>query len=69
MPMTIDLTEQEIAELREHTNESDASTAVRSAIADYIRYARRMRLKSLSGQVEMQDNWRELEALETESHK
>lgn len=31
---------------------------------DYIRYARRMRLKQLSGQVEMIDNWIELEQSE-----
>jgi len=31
---------------------------------DYIRYARRMRLKQLSGQVEMTDNWRQLEVSE-----
>ncbi|MFN5102842.1 MAG: hypothetical protein ACK5GJ_08620 [Planctomycetota bacterium] len=38
--------------------------AIRVAMRDYIRYARRMRLKQLSGQVEMTDNWRQLEESE-----
>ncbi|MFN7291948.1 MAG: hypothetical protein ACK5T6_15275 [Pirellula sp.] len=38
--------------------------AIRVAMRDYIRYARRMRLKQLSGQVEMIDNWGQLEESE-----
>jgi hypothetical protein len=38
--------------------------AIRVAMRDYIRYARRMRLKQLSGQVEMTDNWCQLEESE-----
>jgi hypothetical protein len=34
---------------------------------DYVRYARRMQLKQLSGRVKMQNNWQHLEALEMES--
>lgn len=64
MATSIELSEQELAELRELTEQSDATEAIRVAMRDYVRYARRMRLKQLSGQVEMIDNWRQLEQTE-----
>jgi metal-responsive CopG/Arc/MetJ family transcriptional regulator len=64
MVTSIELSEQELAELRDLTEQSDSTEAIRVAMRDYIRYARRMRLKQLSGQVEMIDNWRQLEESE-----
>ena len=64
MATSIELSEQELAELRDLTEQSDSMEAIRVATRDYIRYARRMRLKQLSGQVEMIDNWRQLEESE-----
>jgi len=64
MVTSIELSEQELAELRDLTEQSDSLEAIRVAMRDYIRYARRMRLKQLSGQVEMTDNWRQLEESE-----
>jgi len=64
MVTSIELSEQELAELRDLTEQSDSMEAVRVAMRDYIRYARRMRLKQLSGQLEMTDNWRQLEESE-----
>jgi hypothetical protein len=64
MATSIELSEQELAELRDLTEQSDSIEAIRVAMRDYIRYARRMRLKQLSGQVEMIDNWRQLEESE-----
>ena len=64
MVTSIELSEQELAELRELTEQSDSTEAIRVAMRDYIRYARRMRLKQLSGQVEMIDNLRQLEESE-----
>jgi hypothetical protein len=61
MATSIELSEQELAELRDLTEQSDSMEAIRVAMRDYIRYARRMRLKQLSGKVEMIDNWRQLE--------
>lgn len=61
MVTSIELSEQELAELRDLTDQSDSMEAIRVAMRDYIRYARRMRLKQLSGQVEMIDNRRQLE--------
>jgi metal-responsive CopG/Arc/MetJ family transcriptional regulator len=64
MVTSIELSEQELAELRDLTEQSDSMEAIRVAMRDYIRYARRMRLKQLSGQVEMINNWRKLEESE-----
>ena len=64
MVTSIELSEQELAELRDLTEQSDSLEAIRVAMRDYIRYARRMRLKQLSGQVEMTDTWRQLEESE-----
>lgn len=64
MSIVVDLSEQELAELRALTNESADAAAVRSAMTEYVRYARRMRLKALSGQVQMEDNWQSHERTE-----
>ncbi|HEY2415702.1 MAG TPA: hypothetical protein VGI40_25915 [Pirellulaceae bacterium] len=64
MPTIIDLSEQEIAELKAFTKEAEPTAAVRSAMTEYLRLARRLQLKSLSGQVTMDDNWKALEAAE-----
>lgn len=59
--MTIDLTDQELADLKELTKESDDTAAVRLAMTEYLRLARRLQLKASSGQIAMEDNWRTLE--------
>jgi hypothetical protein len=64
MTTQVDLTDQELAELQDFTNEADPAAAVRTAMAEYLRYVRRLRLKTLSGQVEMQENWADLERAE-----
>ena len=65
MTTSFNLTDQEMAELISLTNQPDAAAAVRWAALEYLRFARRKRLKDLSGQVQMDDNWRELEDAET----
>jgi hypothetical protein len=67
MTATINLNDEELKDLRDLTQISDATGAIRSALDEYRRYARRMRLKELSGQVAMDDNWRALEAAETDA--
>jgi hypothetical protein len=67
MATTVHLTDDELADLKELTNETDPAAAVRAAMQDYVRYARRMQLKQLSGRVKMQNSWQHLEALEMES--
>lgn len=68
MTTAIGLTDQEIAELKSFTNQPDAAAAVRWATSEYLRFARRKRLKGLSGQVQMDDNWRGLEDVEMKEH-
>jgi hypothetical protein len=66
MTANVQLTVEEIRDLQELTHRDDIESAVKSALDEYLRYARRMRLKEASGQVEMKDNWRSLEASETD---
>ena len=67
MTATINLNDEELKDLRDLTRIDDAAGAIRSALDEYRRYARRMLLKELSGQVAMDDNWRTLEAAETDA--
>lgn len=67
MIATVELSEAELADLRDLTHAADAETAVRSALDEYRRYARRMRLKEVSGKVFMDENWHALEAAETDA--
>ncbi len=67
MTTVLDLSEKELLELQQLTKENDPSTALRRALVEYIRYAKRMQLIELSGQVEMHDNWQELEKLELDA--
>src|SRR5579871_5106947 len=67
MTTSLDLSEKEISELKNLTKEDDLSAALRTALSEFFRYAKRMRLKELSDKVEMLDNWKELENLEMSS--
>jgi hypothetical protein len=64
MSTVVNLTEQELADLRELTRQADNEAAIRTAMGEFVRYARRMQLKTLSGKVQMDENWQELEAAE-----
>jgi hypothetical protein len=64
MSKVVDLSEQELAELKALTQQTDAAAAIRTAMTEYVRYVRRQRLQALSGQVQMEDNWAELEDTE-----
>ncbi len=64
MTASVNLSAEEIAEIQALTKQSDLSEAIHTAMVEYVRYARRQELKTLSGRVEMQDNWRELEDAE-----
>jgi hypothetical protein len=67
MSTVVDLSEQELAELKALTRQTDAAAAVRTAMTEYVRYVRRQRLKELSGEVQMEDSWAELEGAETKA--
>jgi len=66
---TVHLTDEELADLKELTQQTDPAEAVRAAMRDYVRYARRMQLKQLSGRVRMQENWQDLESAEMEASR
>jgi len=55
MVTSIELSEQELTELRELTEQNDSAEVTRIAVRDCVRYACRMPLKQLSGEVEMID--------------
>jgi hypothetical protein len=61
MTTVIELQPDEWAQLQQFTNNEDFAHAATAAIREYIRFAKRQRLIELSDQVEMDDNWRELE--------
>lgn len=67
MTATVHLTDEELNDLRELTRADSAEGAVRTALHEYRRYARRMRLKEMSGQVSMEENWRVMEDTETDA--
>ena len=69
MTTTVDLNDRELRDLCEVTQQTDVALAVRTAMTEYIRYVRRQQLKELSGKVEMDDNWRQLEAAEVRELK
>lgn len=69
MTATVHLTDEELNDLRELTHADSAEGAVRTALDEYRRYARRMRLKEMSGQVTMQENWRVMEDAETDASR
>jgi hypothetical protein len=62
MSTIVELTEQELADLKAFTMQVDDAAAIRMATSEYLRFARRMQLKALSGQVQMEENWPSLEA-------
>lgn len=64
MSTHVELSEQDLADLKAFTKQTDASAAIRCAMSEYLRFARRIQLKALSGQVEMEENWQSLEASE-----
>lgn len=64
MTTVVELTDNELTELKHATRQTEPSAAVRAAMQEYLRHVRRMQLKELSGKVKMDDNWRDLEAAE-----
>ena len=64
MSITIDLTAQEIASLKQFTNQEDDAQAVATAARAFLRLRRLRELKAVSGKVEWEANWQELEERE-----
>jgi hypothetical protein len=65
MSITIEMSPQEIAALKQVTKLDNDADAVAKAAQEYLRLSRLRELKSISGKVELVDNWHELESLES----
>jgi hypothetical protein len=66
MSLGVNLSNEEIAQLRRVTKTSDDAEAVSMAAREYLRLSRLRELKSVSGKVEFEDNWQELESVEAD---
>jgi len=64
MSITVELTSQEIDQLRQITKLESDSDAVGKAVREFLRLRRLRELKSVSGRVEFEENWQESETLE-----
>jgi hypothetical protein len=64
MSINIELTVEEVAALKQMTKIQDDAEAVSKAAREFLRLTRLRELKSISGRVEFQANWQELEAME-----
>lgn len=64
MKITIDLTAQEVAALKQFTKLEDAAEAVAKAAREFLRLSRLRELKAVSGKVRFEENWRGLATLE-----
>jgi hypothetical protein len=64
MSVAVNLTSDEIAQIRQLTKLDDDSQAVSRAAREFLRLCRLRELKAVSGKVDFDDNWEELESLE-----
>ena len=64
MSITVTLSNEELAEIKQITQLDSDSEAVSRAAQEFLRLFRLRQLKSVSGQVEYEENWRQLESLE-----
>jgi len=64
MSITVELNSEEISQMTKLTNLPDGAQAVAQAAREYLRIRRLRELSAMSGQVDYEDNWQRLEALE-----
>jgi hypothetical protein len=64
MSITVELNSEEIAQMSRLTNQPDSAQAVAQAAREYLRIRRLRELSAMCGQVDYEDNWQQLEALE-----
>ncbi len=67
MNLGISLSAEEIRQLRDVTDAANDAEAVSKAAREYLRLVRLRELKAVSGKVDYDDNWKELESLEIEN--
>lgn len=64
MTITIRLSSEELEQIKRITQLDSDSEAVSCAAREFLRLHHLRQLKSVSGHVEYDDNWRDLESLE-----
>ncbi len=64
MRTTLTIDDVQAEDLMQATGQSSAVAAIRQALDDYLRQARKKKVLALRGQVQVEDNWRDLRALE-----
>jgi hypothetical protein len=64
MSISIEMTPQEVASLKQITKLDNDAEAVAKAAREYLRLSRLRELKAVSGKVDYAANWQELEELE-----
>jgi len=67
MKATISLDNAVLEQLLAYTQTKTAKESIAKAIEEYIRYQQRQELLSCRGEVEIDDNWRQLRELERPS--
>lgn len=65
MRTTITLDDDFTKDLMKTTGEDSPVAAIRRALQDYLKMSRKQRVLALRGQVQVEDNWRELRQLDT----
>lgn len=68
MRTTLTIDDTQVQDLMQITGESSAVSAIRQALDEYVRQARKKKALALRGQLQIADNWRELRALEVGRH-
>ena len=64
MSITIEMSAQEIADLKQLTRLDNDAEAIIWAAREFLRLSRLRELKAVSGKVQFESNWQELEELE-----
>jgi hypothetical protein len=64
MRTTLTIDDVQVQDLMQATGQRSAVSAIRQALDDYLLQARKKKVLALRGQIQIEDNWRNLRALE-----
>jgi hypothetical protein len=64
MRTTLTIDDVQVEDLMQATGQTSVVAAIRQALDDYLQQARKKKVLALRGQVQIDDNWRDLRALE-----
>jgi len=69
MRTTLSMDDEQVRSLMQITGQPSPVSAIRHALEDYLRQSRKKQVLALRGQVQIDDNWRELRAIEVDRDK